>query len=102
MVLERYACPKKFVADPAASRQNDRTSSLQQRPVSCLHHHKWNETGLILAPVLFNLFFMCMLAHAVQDMEEGVYVVVQFYLWFKFYFPLFWSMVMYDKEFETK
>ena len=30
------------------------------------------------------------------------YVVVQFYLWFKFYFPLFLGMVMYDNEFETK
>ena len=28
-----------------------------------------------------------------------VYVVVQFYPWFKFYFPLFWGMVMYDNEF---
>ena len=27
---------------------------------------------------------------------------VQFYPWFKFYFPLFWGMVMYDNEFETK
>ena len=27
--------------------------------------------GCVLAPVLFNLFFMCMLAHAVQDMGEG-------------------------------
>ena len=26
----------------------------------------------------------------------------QFYPWFKFYFPLFWGMVMYDYEFETK
>ena len=31
-----------------------------------------------------------------------VYVVVQFYPWFKFYFPLFLGMVMYDDEFETK
>ena len=31
-----------------------------------------------------------------------VYVVVQFYSWFKFYFPLFLGMVMYDNEFETK
>ena len=31
-----------------------------------------------------------------------VYVVVQFYPWFKFYFPLFLGMVMYDNEFETK
>ena len=32
----------------------------------------------------------------------GTYVVVQFYPWFKFYFPLFLGMVMYDNEFETK
>ena len=31
-----------------------------------------------------------------------VCVVVQFYPWFKFYFPLFLGMVMYDNEFETK
>ena len=29
------------------------------------------------------------------------YVVVQFCPWFKFYFPLFLGMVMYDNEFET-
>ena len=35
---------------------------------------------------------------------HGVYVVVQFYPWFKFYFLLFWGMVIYndDNEFETK
>ena len=32
----------------------------------------------------------------------SVYVVVQFYPWFKFYFPLFLGMVMYDNDFETK
>ena len=31
-----------------------------------------------------------------------VYVVVQFYPWFKFYFLLFLVMVMYDNDFETK
>ena len=25
-------------------------------------------------------------------------VVVQFYPWFKFYFPLLWGVVMYDNE----
>ena len=30
-----------------------------------------------------------------------VYVVVQFYPWFNFYFPLFWGMAMYDNEFKT-
>ena len=34
--------------------------------------------------------------------KEDVSVVVQFYPWFKFYFPLFWGMVMYDNEFKTK
>ena len=34
--------------------------------------------------------------------ELSVYVVVQFYHWFKFYFPLFWGMVIYDNEFKTK
>ena len=32
----------------------------------------------------------------------GVFVVVQFYPWFQFYFPLFWGMVMHDNEFKTK
>ena len=30
------------------------------------------------------------------------FVVIQCYLWFKFYFTLFWGMVMYDNEFKTK
>ena len=33
---------------------------------------------------------------------SGVYVEVQFYPWFKFHFPLFLGMVMYDNEFKTK
>ena len=31
-----------------------------------------------------------------------VYVVVQFYLWFDFYFVLFGGLVMYENEFELK
>ena len=31
-----------------------------------------------------------------------IYVEVQFYPWFNFYFPLFLGMVIYDNEFETK
>ena len=30
------------------------------------------------------------------------YAVVQFYPWFKFYFPLFLGMVMYDNEFKKR
>jgi len=29
-------------------------------------------------------------------------VVVQFYTWFNFYFPLFFVILTYDKEYETK
>ena len=31
-----------------------------------------------------------------------VYVVVQFYLWFNFYFLLYWGLVMYENEFEQE
>ena len=31
-----------------------------------------------------------------------IYVVVIFYPLFKFYFPLSWGMIMYDKMFQTK
>ena len=31
----------------------------------------------------------------------NISVVVQFYLWFKFYFPLFWGMAIYDNQFKT-
>ena len=30
--------------------------------------------GCVLAPVLFNIFFTCIMAHAVQDQETGVYI----------------------------
>ena len=32
----------------------------------------------------------------------SICVVVQFYPWFKFYFPLFLGMAMYDNELKTK
>ena len=38
----------------------------------------------------------------VQFREVRIFVVVQFYPWFKFYFSLFWGMVIYDNEFRTK
>ena len=34
--------------------------------------------------------------------EKYLYVVVQFCPWFKFDFPLFLGMVIYDNEFETE
>ena len=38
----------------------------------------------------------------VQFREVRIFVVVQFYPWFKFHFSLFWGMVIYDNEFRTK
>ena len=35
-------------------------------------------------------------------MLHTVYVVVQFYPWFNFDFPLFFSMLIYDNEYQTK
>ena len=37
----------------------------------------------------------------VQFREVRIFVVVQFYPWLKFYFSLFWGMVIYD-DFRTK
>ena len=34
-----------------------------------------------------------------ESPRVGVYVVVQFYTWFKFYYPLFSVMLMYDNVF---
>ena len=36
------------------------------------------------------------------DYLKDVYVVVQFHHWFKFYFPLFSGLIMYDNELRTK
>ena len=35
-------------------------------------------------------------------MALTTFVIVQFYSWFKSYFPLFWGMVTYDNELKTK
>ena len=36
------------------------------------------------------------------SISVSVYVMVQFYPWFKFNFPLFFNKIMYDNEFKTK
>ena len=37
-----------------------------------------------------------------DGLSRYICVLVQLYPWFELYFPLFWGMVMYDNEFETK
>ena len=46
---------------------------------------------LVLDFSFFQIVFLCY-----------IYVVVQFYPWFEFYFLLFLGVVMFDNEFETK
>ena len=36
------------------------------------------------------------------QISQVYYVVVQFYPWFTFYFPLFFFKLIYDNEYETK
>ena len=50
--------------------------------------------------ILLSAKILCGLSNSL--LGKLVYVVVQFYPWFKFYFPLIWSMVMYDNEFKTE
>ena len=52
--------------------------------------------------ILFDLRRIVFLYVSYIDIFGIVYVVVQFFPWFKFYFPLFSGMVMCDNEFETK
>ena len=44
----------------------------------------------------------CNSVFLVKKSYYNVCVGVQFYPWFKSYFPWFWCMVMYNNEFETK
>ena len=50
------------------------------------------------------VFFRVLIAQIRLNLTDliGAYVVVQFYPWLTFNFLLFWGMVMYDNEFETK
>ena len=43
----------------------------------------------------------CILRPSDQEATCSGCVVVQFCPWFKFYFPMFLGMVIYDNEFET-
>ena len=47
------------------------------------------------------LFVLKVYSRPRQTLLSGGYVVVQFHAWFKFYFPLFWGMVMYDYDLKT-
>ena len=57
---------------------------------------------LLLSIIMWHSHLNDMEIPETKPVLSCVYVVVQFCPWFKFYFPLFWDMAMYDNEFETK
>ena len=52
--------------------------------------------------VLLSAKILCGLSNSLLGKLVYVGDIVQFYPWFKFYFPLIWGMVMYDNEFKTE
>ena len=49
-----------------------------------------------------NILLILIRRKTIKESDLYVYVVVQFYPWFKFHFLLFLGIVVYDNEFETK
>ena len=74
-VLARYGCPPKFIQIIRLFHV-DMTGQVlsngeQSDPFSISNGVK---QGCVLAPVLFNLFFACVMRQAVGNMDKGVYV----------------------------
>ena len=75
VILSKLGCPNKFVNLIRLS--HDELTGLvfsgreASEPLNIPNRIK---QGRILAPVLFNLFFTCILNHAVRDVKQGVYL----------------------------
>ena len=65
----------------------------QKKPVMIKH---FQQTSYIIG------YLRRMISWNFVHKGNHTHVVVQFYPWFKFYFPLFCGMVMYDNEFKIK
>ena len=74
-VLERIGCPPKFISmirlfhDGMTGQVFSHGNVTEAFAIS-----NRMKQGCILAPVLFNIFFTCMLPHTVHDLEKGVYI----------------------------
>ena len=74
-ILARLGCPKKFVQlirlfhDGMEGHVLSNGDASQPFEIS-----NGVKQGCVLAPVLFNLFFSCVLNHAVHDFDKGVYL----------------------------
>ena len=75
IILFKLGCPDKFVNLIRQFHDNMTGQVLSNGEVS----EPFNITngvkqGCVLAPVLFNLFFTCVLSHAIKDLDLGVYL----------------------------
>ncbi|XP_076035363.1 uncharacterized protein LOC143021640 [Oratosquilla oratoria] len=52
--------------------------AVRQRGVGALQHQQWGKQGCVLAPILFNLFFTCVLNHTFRDLDLRVYLRFRF------------------------
>ena len=78
MILSKLGCPTKFVnlirqfRDMTGQVLSDGEAS---EPFSISNGVK---QGCVLVPVLFNLFFTCVLNYAIRDLKQGVYLRYRF------------------------
>lgn len=74
-VLERIGCPPKFISMIRLFHDGMTGQVLSSGNVTeAFAISNGVKQGCVLAPVLFNVFFTCMLSHAVRDLEKGVYI----------------------------
>ena len=74
-VLERIGCPPKFLSMIRLLHDGMTGQVLSSGIVSdTFEISNGVNQGCVLAPVLFNIFFTCLLSHDVKDLEQGVYI----------------------------
>ena len=75
VVLESTGCPPKFISMIRLFHNGMIGQVLSSGNVTkAFAISNGVKQGYVLAPVLFNVFFTCMLSHAVRDLEKGVYI----------------------------
>ena len=75
VILQRLGCPRKFVHLIRQFHDNMTGAVLSGGEASdSFNICNGVKQGCVLAPVLFNLFFTCVLNHAVRDIEDGVFI----------------------------
>ncbi len=74
-MLERIGCPPKFVQIIKLFHVGMTGQVLSGGDTTdAFEITNGVKQGCVLAPVLFNIFFTCMLNHAIKDLQEGVYI----------------------------